>query len=92
MCEAAEHLEPAGEVIGRHEVGEVRPQLIVAYVVEAFDGRFLDGPVHPLDLTVVHGWLGLASRCSMLLPRKSCRKASDATNSHAVCVSALSTS
>lgn len=24
----------------------------MAFVMEAFDGRFLDGAVHPLDLTV----------------------------------------
>ncbi len=31
------------------EIGEVHPQLVVAVVVEAFDGRFLYRPVHPLD-------------------------------------------
>jgi len=30
----------------------MRPQLIVAFVVEAFDGRLLDGAVHPFDLPV----------------------------------------
>lgn len=30
----------------------MRPELVVALVVEAFDGRLLDGPVHPLDLPV----------------------------------------
>ena len=30
----------------------VRPKLAVAVVMEAFDGRLLDGPVHALDLTV----------------------------------------
>lgn len=42
------------------QVGEVRAQLIVAVVVEAFDGGFLDGAVHPLDLAVGPGmvWLG----------------------------------
>ena len=41
--EAAKRLEPAGKVVGSHEVGEVRPELIMAFVVEAFDGRFFDG-------------------------------------------------
>jgi len=50
--ETAEGLEPAGEVVGGHEVSEVRPELVVALIVEASDGRFLDGPVHPLDLFV----------------------------------------
>ena len=30
----------------------MRPQLVVAFVVEALDGRLFDGPVHPLDLAV----------------------------------------
>ncbi len=51
-CEPAGCLEPAGEVVGSHEVGGVRSQLVVALVVEAFDGRLLDGSDHPLDLTV----------------------------------------
>ncbi len=37
---------------GRHEVGEVHPQLLVALVVKAFDGRFLNRADHPRDLTV----------------------------------------
>jgi len=45
-------LEPASEIVGCHEVGEVRPELVVALVVEALDGSLLDGAVHPLDLTV----------------------------------------
>ena len=40
------------EVIGGHEVGKGRWELVVALVVEAFDSRFLDGSVHPLDLAV----------------------------------------
>ncbi len=31
-CEAAERLEPAGEVVGNHKVGEVRPEVAVALV------------------------------------------------------------
>jgi hypothetical protein len=30
----------------------VGPELVVALVVEAFDGRLLNGAVHPLDLAV----------------------------------------
>src|SRR3546814_1975175 len=45
--------EPATEIVGGDEVGEVRAQLLVALVMEAFDGGLLDGPVHPLDLTVI---------------------------------------
>ena len=35
------------------------PQLIVGFVEVAFDGRILDGAVHPFDLTVRPGMLGL---------------------------------
>ena len=34
-------------------------QLVVGFVIEAFDGRILDCPVHPLDLAVGPGMLGL---------------------------------
>jgi len=37
----------------------VRAQLIVAVVVEAFDGGFLVGAVHPLDLAVGPGMVRL---------------------------------
>lgn len=33
--------EPAGEVVCGHEVAQVRPELIVAFVVEALDGGHL---------------------------------------------------
>jgi len=52
--EPLQGLEPPGEV-GRHEVGEVLPELIVAFVVKASDGGILDGPVHPLDLAIGPG-------------------------------------
>ena len=48
-------LETATEVVGRYEVLEVPPELIVAVVVEAFDGGVLDGSVHPFDLTIGPG-------------------------------------
>lgn len=56
-CKAVERLEPAGKVVGCHEVGEVCPQLVMAVVVEASNGRLLDGPVHPLDLCLRRGRL-----------------------------------
>jgi len=49
---AAEGLEPAGEVVGCHEVRRVGAELVVIVVMEAFDGRVLDRPVHPLDLPI----------------------------------------
>ncbi len=52
-CEAFERLESASEVVGRDEVREVLPELVVALVVESLDGCVLDGAVHPLDLAVI---------------------------------------
>ena len=51
--EAFEGLQPAGEVVGRHTVGGMSAELVMALVIEAFDGRILDGPVHALDLPVI---------------------------------------
>ena len=50
--EAFERLQSPREVVGRYEVGKVRRKLIVGVVVEALDGRFLDCPVHALDLSI----------------------------------------
>jgi hypothetical protein len=38
---------------------KVPSQLIVAVVMEAFDGGVLDGPVHPFDLAVGPRMIGL---------------------------------
>jgi hypothetical protein len=35
-------------------------QLIVGFVMEAFDGRVLDGAVHALDLPIGPGMFGLS--------------------------------
>jgi len=58
-CEAAKGLESPGEVVGCDEVGQVRFELFVGVIEEAFDGSFLDGPVHPFDLSVGPGMVGL---------------------------------
>lgn len=50
--EAPEHLQTTREIIGGDEVCEMLPELVVRLVVETFDGRLLDRPIHPLDLTV----------------------------------------
>ena len=57
--QALQSLEPAGEVVGIDEVGEMLAQLCVIVVMEAFDDGFLDGPVHALDLRVGPGMLDL---------------------------------
>ena len=58
-CETLEGLEATGEVVGRDEVVEMTAQLVMAVVVEAFDGRPLDGSVHPLDLSISPRMIGL---------------------------------
>jgi hypothetical protein len=60
--------EPAAEVVSGDEVGEVPAELIVAVVVEALDGGVLDGAVHPLDLTVGPGVLGLGGAVLDVVP------------------------
>ena len=57
--EAVERLEALGEVAGADEVGEIASELVVRFVVEAFDRRLLDGAVHALDLAVGPMMLGL---------------------------------
>src|SRR5450432_2767021 len=54
-CEALQGLEASREIIGCDEVGQMRFRVVMAVVVIAFDGRFLDGSVHALDLTVRPG-------------------------------------
>jgi len=50
--EAWEWLEPAAEIVCVDEVGQVAAKLFVGLVVEALDGRFLEGSIHVFDLTV----------------------------------------
>lgn len=52
-------LEPSREVIGRDEVIGVRPQLLVIVVMETLGDCFLDRTLHPLDLPVGSGMIGL---------------------------------
>ena len=49
-----------GKVVGRHESKDVGFQDFQVRVMERFDGRLLDGSVHPLGLTVGPRmlWLG----------------------------------
>jgi hypothetical protein len=58
-CQAVKGLESASEVVGSDEVLQVRFELFVRVIEEAFDGGFLDGPVHPFDLSVGPGMVGL---------------------------------
>lgn len=50
--EALQGLQTAAEIVGADEVLKVAFELTVAVVVIALDGRILDRPVHPLDLSV----------------------------------------
>ena len=57
--EAIKGLQSAGEVVGGDEVGEMPNELIVRFVVISLDGRILDCPVHPLDLSIGPRMIGL---------------------------------
>jgi len=64
--EAAEGLEPPGEIVSVHEVGEMGAELVVVFVIEAFYRCVFDRAVHPLDLAIGPRvvWLSEAvSRC-----------------------------
>ena len=50
--EAFEGLEPLGEVVGGDKVRQMTAQLVVSFVVEAFDRGLFDRALHALDLTV----------------------------------------
>lgn len=58
-CEPVDGLEEASEVVSRHEVCKVCQQLLMTVVVKAFDGGLLDRAVHPFDLSVGPGMVGL---------------------------------
>ena len=49
---ALQGLQAAAVIIGIDEICEVSFELFMAVVVIPFDGRFLDRPVHPFDLTI----------------------------------------
>lgn len=72
---AFQGLEPAGEVVGDDEVGEVLLKLVVALLIEELDRGVLDGSVHVLDLTVGPRCLALVVRCSMSFLAQACSKA-----------------
>jgi hypothetical protein len=57
--EPAQRLEAAGVIVGIQEELQMGAQLVVAGVVIAAHGRVLEGAVHPLDLTVGPGVVGL---------------------------------
>ena len=54
-----EGLESSGKVVGPDEVGQVRFELVMGVVEVSLDRSFLDGPVHPFDLSVGPGMVGL---------------------------------
>ena len=49
--EAFEGLQSSPEGVSADEVGQMLREVVVVVVVEAFDGRRLDGAVHAFDLT-----------------------------------------
>jgi len=54
-CESFEGFESSGEVVGVDEVGEMLSEVSVGFVVEAFDGGFLECSIHAFDLAVGPG-------------------------------------
>ena len=52
-------LQPAAEIVGGNDICEVCFELAMIVIVEALDGRFLGGAVHPLDLPASPGMLHL---------------------------------
>ena len=50
--EALQGLEPACEIVGHDEVGQVVSELAVRLIVIAVNGCLLNGAVHPFDLAV----------------------------------------
>ena len=48
-----EGLESSGVVVGVYEQIKVSAQLFVVVIMVAFDGGFLDCPVHALDLAAI---------------------------------------
>ena len=57
--------EPPGEVTGIQEVVEIYSQLLMIFVMIAFDGCFLESTVHALDLAIDPRMIGV--RLGMLL-------------------------
>ena len=51
--EAVKGLQSLGEVIGGDEVAEMPNELIVRLVVISLDGRVLDRPIQPLNLSII---------------------------------------
>jgi len=68
-CEASEGLESFGEGVGHEEGLHVLFELLMCLVVEAFDGGFLQSPIHALDLPIGPGmlWFGVAMLDGVLL-------------------------
>ena len=58
-CEAAQGLEAFGEVVGHEKGMEMLFELAVRLVMVALHRRFFERSVHPLDLTVRPGVIGL---------------------------------
>ena len=73
--EALQRLKASPKIVGVDEVVEMSAQLIVLVVVEALDGCVLDGPVHPLDLTVRPRMACRVIQARFAVSASHCRKA-----------------
>ena len=50
--ESVQGLQPTAIIVCVDEVTQMTRQLLMVVIMEAFDGCFLDRPVHSLDLTI----------------------------------------
>src|SRR5258706_15829170 len=81
-------LKSPREVISGQEGFEVLAELIVAFIVVAADGRFLQGPVHSLDLTVCPRMIWLCKPVlDPVLAAAHIERADHVSRSWAVCIS-----
>ena len=57
-CESLQCFESFGEVVGIHEVVQVFSELLVIFIIGAFDGGLFECSVHAFDLTIGPRMLG----------------------------------
>ena len=75
----SEGLRPVRVVAGCHEVYKVRFQLVVVFVVNAFNGRLFDGVGHSFNLSIDPWMVGLVTQrpitfVSQILSNRICRE------------------
>ncbi len=64
--ESLQRLQTFGKVVGHQESRQMLPELLMGIVVVTIDRRLFERAVHPLDLTIRPGMIGLGQ--AMLNP------------------------